>query len=509
VGALALVPVLFYLFMVLRFWGMLQDDSYIGFRYVDNLLRGNGLVFNPGERVEAFSSPLWLLLTALLSPLLSRPTAAKVLGVSSGLATGLVIFLWIRQLAARQGFSARQCRLAAAMSLGFFFCDFGVVYYSISGLETILCGLLATLSAIAVYEELRTRKVRYSWLFLGLNVWTRPEAILLCLLAVAVMAVAGVDRRQLARLIVLTALFVVPLYVCRRMIYGQWQTNTYAAKVHFGVDSLKLAADYLLPCLYHYGKPVVLIFLILGLRVGLRRWGAAGVAALTLPLVVVLALVVLAGGDWMGYLRFLVPAFGSVAIFAGLGAASVVGNRRFDLFQAVFPGCVLVLLLAAATLSARKMAEEEGAPVFSGPSALWKGGHDSRSQTVIADWVREHVARHQWVAYGDMGIVPYLNPEINFIDYHGLITPEVSHLKNVKRNVTGVWDDESDANNPVGQLLLKKRPEYILTMLRAKGRFPIGSRAFSGAYETVDAISLEASGNDPSLCIYAFKRIDR
>ncbi len=39
-----------------------DDDSYITFRCVDNLLNGYGLTFNVSERVLAFTNPLWALL---------------------------------------------------------------------------------------------------------------------------------------------------------------------------------------------------------------------------------------------------------------------------------------------------------------------------------------------------------------------------------------------------------------------------------------------------------------
>jgi hypothetical protein len=48
----------------LHYRGSLIDDAYIVFRYADNLLAGLGPVFNAGERVEGFTSPLWLLLLA-------------------------------------------------------------------------------------------------------------------------------------------------------------------------------------------------------------------------------------------------------------------------------------------------------------------------------------------------------------------------------------------------------------------------------------------------------------
>ncbi len=48
-------------------YAWLLDDAYVYFRYVDNLLfLDRGLVYNPGEYVEGYSSPLWLLLLAAL-----------------------------------------------------------------------------------------------------------------------------------------------------------------------------------------------------------------------------------------------------------------------------------------------------------------------------------------------------------------------------------------------------------------------------------------------------------
>ena len=39
----------------------LCDDAFISFRYARNLLKGHGLVFNPGEYVEGYSNFLWTL----------------------------------------------------------------------------------------------------------------------------------------------------------------------------------------------------------------------------------------------------------------------------------------------------------------------------------------------------------------------------------------------------------------------------------------------------------------
>jgi len=37
------------------------EDAFLSFRYAENLVRGLGLVFNAGERVEGYSNFLWTL----------------------------------------------------------------------------------------------------------------------------------------------------------------------------------------------------------------------------------------------------------------------------------------------------------------------------------------------------------------------------------------------------------------------------------------------------------------
>jgi arabinofuranosyltransferase len=55
----ALLAVFTYVFVANSWVG---DDAYISFRVVDNVVHGYGLTFNPPERVQAYTHPLWLLL---------------------------------------------------------------------------------------------------------------------------------------------------------------------------------------------------------------------------------------------------------------------------------------------------------------------------------------------------------------------------------------------------------------------------------------------------------------
>ena len=112
----------------------LCDDAFISFRYVRNLLEGNGLVFNPGEYVEGYSNFLWILeLAAIWGIFGMRPEhAAPFLSVAYTVATIAVMLWWIAKSPSRHDRG-----LIAWMSLGLL-CSSATfaVWTSGGGLET-------------------------------------------------------------------------------------------------------------------------------------------------------------------------------------------------------------------------------------------------------------------------------------------------------------------------------------------------------------------------------------
>ncbi len=79
------------LLIVSQAWG--YDDPYITYRYAGNLAKGNGFVYNTGERLQATTTPLFTLLLALAAKAGAEiPFTARLLGALSLAAGGLLLF---------------------------------------------------------------------------------------------------------------------------------------------------------------------------------------------------------------------------------------------------------------------------------------------------------------------------------------------------------------------------------------------------------------------------------
>lgn len=94
-GLLLLSAAVPFLYLVFHF-NFLSDDSFISFRYSENLVNGYGIRYNLHENppIEGFSSPLWVLIIALLKIIRIEPElASRVISIASGLALLGLVYL--------------------------------------------------------------------------------------------------------------------------------------------------------------------------------------------------------------------------------------------------------------------------------------------------------------------------------------------------------------------------------------------------------------------------------
>jgi len=147
------------------------DDSFITFRYTRNLLSGNGMVYNPGERVLGTTTPFYtglLSLAALPAGGPQAPFPLLAMGINA-LADGLTCLLLFR-LGRRLGFPWAGLGAALAWAIAPF-----SVTFAIGGLETSVYVFLLVALADA---HLQHRHILAA-LLAALALLTRPDALLL------------------------------------------------------------------------------------------------------------------------------------------------------------------------------------------------------------------------------------------------------------------------------------------------------------------------------------------
>ncbi|MEI6504066.1 MAG: hypothetical protein WCP21_23890, partial [Armatimonadota bacterium] len=406
---LVLLALALFVFSALLFSGYTCDDSYITFRYASNAAAGQGLVFNPGERVEGYSNPLWVfLLVGALKLGLEVVVAAKVLGVLAGMGALLFAFGIVRRLLG-QADGWQPLVILALIGPG-------LAYYSVSGLETSLYCCLLTAAVYCLLLSSVAAQWALSALVLAVAL-TRPEGLLLApaLLGWRLVCWRQFEGRQKTALVASTVLSLSGLaafFLWRHSYFGAWLPNTFYAKPPgvFGGDSLLYPLGYLREFLATTGAWV---WLAPGLA-WLRRKPLAG-GALLVTLLVEVALVFHAHGDWMVLSRFLLPV---LPLLTAFGYAALLHWKA--------PRSLLLSLLGLAlALNAVQIAEQlrdfrEGQY----PQSVMAG----LRQQVAGEWLRQHFPPTTVIAAKRIGGLSYYSG-MRMVDMLGLVDRPIAMIR--------------------------------------------------------------------------------
>src|SRR5262245_8718136 len=232
---LLLAPVAFLLVMGWTHrW--VEEDAFLNFRVVDQIRAGHGLVFNVGERVEIFTSTLWLSMLLVGRTLLPFVSIEHLSIVGGLVLTGLGLW-W-----AERGASALWERTTTATLV-----PLGAVViaalppswdWATSGLENGLSlgwigALMLVLARCARRDRapLPTARVVAVGVLLGLGPLVRPDLTIVSV--VAFVAFCWVQRPRGAYLVALVAGFLalpVVYEIFRAGYYGTLVPNTALAK---------------------------------------------------------------------------------------------------------------------------------------------------------------------------------------------------------------------------------------------------------------------------------------
>ncbi len=325
----------------------LCDDALISLRYAKRLLQGDGLTWNPGERVEGYSNLLWVLSTAALGGLgVDLITAVRVLGVL-GMAAAVVAVLH----------ACRPTSPAAAwlvlMTLLFLSLSGPVAVWAIGGMEQpLVAGLLAWAIALS-YPWLDARRpsfrqVQGAALCFGLLCLTRPDGPLFTAAAIAAILLIGRftgDAVRTGAYLGALPLVLSGLQLAFRLhYYGEWVPNTALVKVS---PSIKYALDGA----RYVGHGVVAMWPLVALAaasatVSLRTGFLAARTVLLSVLAVAWAgYLIVIGGDIFPAWRHFVPLLVLLTLMVAGGVQWVIRQGRPRLEAGA--GVLMAVLLGA------------------------------------------------------------------------------------------------------------------------------------------------------------------
>jgi arabinofuranosyltransferase len=381
------------------------DDAYISFRYARNLVNGLGLVYNPGEPVEGYTNFLWTLAIAGGMELGIDPHAtSKWLGAAAAMATLFVVYrLSARLLPLRNVPCIATWLLATSPTF---------VSWSMFGLEASMFAFLVALGTLMLFEEhVRARGIPWSGLVFAVAGLVRPEAPMFLGLAMLPLGRAFLGRQNLVR----GTMFVVPLLVhalWRHSYYGAWLPGTLAAKTGDLVLQWKTGTAYVLAWVATCGPMLFFSMYATALAIVRRERELFTIALLTLA---VGAYVILVGGDWMSFHRFMTPAepFAFVLVCVAFRQLAGLGDRAALLALAlvlVWQGVHRWDVLGDAR---RKFLKEE--------RKFW-----DKSAGQVAKWFEEN-GRPGRVALGDIGYIGW-RTDYPILDLLGLVDPAIAAL---------------------------------------------------------------------------------
>lgn len=280
----------------------IQDDAYISYRYIENFLNGDGLVYNIGERVEGFTNFGWVVYLILWGALgLNYIFISQITGFLFG--AGIIVLTYFIAMSV-----FGKNKLLSSVSIMLVAFNLSLANWSPAGLETAAFGFFAMLSVYLFIQ-------RSWWLIFSIlmAVWIRPDGVVIAGLLILIEAIT--TRRMPKLTITCNAVALalsVPFVAFKYIYYGSIIPNPFYAKTGFNLAHLLSGLEYTGTYLSDYA------FYGAGLVIPLLFYKRLSKSARVVWWMSVLftLYIVLIGGDVLKVHRFFLPIFGTTAILS-------------------------------------------------------------------------------------------------------------------------------------------------------------------------------------------------
>jgi hypothetical protein len=209
---------------------VLFDDAMVSMCYARNLVHGEGLVWNPGERVEGFTNPLWIFFMAGIHLL---PLSDRFISLPVQIA-GMLFFIACLYFTLRIAEEIKPGAIVPLLAVGLTALYGQISAWNLLGMEV---SVLLLITTAAVWMAIKVLKGgQFSpWLYLLLGVGTlvRMDMAVLFLAILVFISVFDAANRQKHLLwgVGLLVAFLGGQTLLRHWYYGEWLPNTYYLKV--------------------------------------------------------------------------------------------------------------------------------------------------------------------------------------------------------------------------------------------------------------------------------------
>ncbi len=469
------------------------DDTYIHLRYAEHLARGEGLVFNTGERVYGCTSPLWVALLADGMALgIDGLLTAKILGLVATLAS---IGFFLQLL--RRTVATPEIRALATVAWG---SHAWMARWAMSGMETPLAVALVLAGFVAFTEgqQWGARPVRTGTLW-ALGALARPEAAFLLGLW-GIFLIADTENRVGIRRLLFGAVPPLVIYggwlLFARVYFGTFLPQTLSAKAAgaggtgFSIDDLRREIEII-----GATDGALLIAMVLAAVFGFRRLlPVRMLGQRLLPWAWVFALPALYVARGVPVIsRYLLPLLPILAWLAWRTieiafAGEPVEPRRRS------PAIALSLLLALAVIAQNGYVYRTRVlPHVREFSAGMQNG-----LVKWGKWFRVHTPRSSVIATPDIGAIGYFSDR-RVIDLAGLVTPGMIPILD-RLSPEAVAD--SFAFRAVGH------PDYLVDRA-PRGEELTKRTPYAGCLVPLGDAEVDGLGlGRPGVTIYTFYRVD-
>ena len=412
------------------------EDQLIVLRYARNLVEGNGLVYNVGERVMGFTTPLWTLLSTLFVAFGgdNAPTWQNAFGVCCLLGTAALAAKLLVRIGA--GMAAPLAVLLIA------FDGPSVPRYYFLGMEVYLFTLLYLLAL----DLHLSRRDTSAGVATGALFLTRPEG---ALLAIMLLIHNSISTRLLPlRQAFAAAATVLPWLAFAAIYFGTITSATLNAKQ--GIYSVADYIDHVAGNFNQAAKDVVTAYttwtplvanagFLLGLLVCvgivdlLRRkpnlWPLPA-----FPLAIVLGYAAL--GAWPGFTWHFYPVFVTVPVLVALGLhASLLAGMRLALrlvrrSRTRWPiGRLANLSDSSPVTAATVVLLSLAVPLLVHTWSVLKNPHEpsprDRTLAALGHYLGEHYDEDVRVLIDEIGYIGWLS-RLHIIDSQGLVTADLN-----------------------------------------------------------------------------------